>query len=335
MAIKVAINGFGRIGRAAFKIMLDNPQIQVVAINDLGSPESLAYLLKYDSAYGTFNKQISYDESSITVDGTSIPLLAVKEPTGLPWGEMQVDVVLECTGIFVKDDASKAHIEAGAKAVVLSAPAKGESNTIKTFLRGVNEDSYSNEQIISNASCTTNCIAPVVEVINRHFKVLKSAMTTIHSYTASQRIVDGPSRDLRTGRAGAQNMVPTTTGAAIATTKVIPELNGLFDGISVRVPTIVGSISDMTFVVQNKTSVQEINKVLTQESESQRYNGVLAVTNEQIVSSDIIGNKASSLVDLSLTRVIDGDLVKILAWYDNEWGYSNRLVEMALLVGKN
>lgn len=335
MTTKIAINGFGRIGRAAFKIMSENSDIQVVAINDLGSAESLTYLLKYDSAYGLYNKSVDFDENNIIIDGKPIKLLSVKDPATLPWSDMDVDVVLECTGIFVKDDAAKAHLQAGAKAVILSAPAKGENNTVQTFLRGVNETQYNNENIVSNASCTTNCISPVVEIINRYFKIQKSAMTTIHSYTASQRIVDGPSRDLRTGRAGATNMVPTTTGAAIATTKVIPELNGLFDGISVRVPTIVGSLSDLTFVVKNQTNANEVNEILTQEANSQRYKGVLAVTNEPIVSSDIIKRPESSIVDLSLTRVVDKDLIKILAWYDNEWGYSNRLVEMALMVAKN
>jgi len=334
MPIKIAINGFGRIGRCAFKIMLENPEIQIVAINDLGSIENLAYLLKYDSAYGIYNKNVSFDESNILVEGKPYKVLSQKDPLQLPWKEMEVDVVLECTGFFVKDNSSQAHIEAGANAVVLSAPAKGELNTIKTFLKGVNHKNLSDEKIISNASCTTNCIAPVVEIVNRNFKILKSLMTTVHSYTASQNIVDGPNKDFREGRAGAVNMVPTSTGAAISTTQVIPELKGLFDGISIRVPTIVGSLSDITFVVQNKTTVEQINQVFVNESKSERYMDILGVTNEQLVSSDIIGSKFSAIVDLSLTRVIDGDLVKILAWYDNEWGYSNRLVEMALFVSK-
>jgi len=334
MPIKIAINGFGRIGRCAFKIMLENPEIQIVAINDLGSIENLAYLLKYDSAYGIYNKNVSFDESNILVEGNPYKVLSQKDPLQLPWKEMEVDVVLECTGFFVKDNSSQAHIEAGANAVVLSAPAKGELNTIKTFLKGVNHKNLSDEKIISNASCTTNCIAPVVEIVNRNFKILKSLMTTVHSYTASQNIVDGPNKDFREGRAGAVNMVPTSTGAAISTTQVIPELKGLFDGISIRVPTIVGSLSDITFVVQNKTTVEQINQVFVNESKSERYMDILGVTNEQLVSSDIIGSKFSAIVDLSLTRVIDGDLVKILAWYDNEWGYSNRLVEMALFVSK-
>ena len=334
MTARIAINGFGRIGRAAFKIMIDRNDCEVIAINDLGSAENLAYLLKYDTAYGKYHREVSFDEKNIIIDGKKIPIYAEKDPTLLPWKDLSIDVVLECTGHFVKDDSAKAHITAGARAVVISAPAKGEHNTIQTFLRGVNDQNYLGQDIVSNASCTTNCIAPVVEVINRHFKILKSVMTTVHSYTASQGIVDGPNKDFREGRAGAQNMVPTSTGAAIATTQVIPELKGLFDGISVRVPTIVGSLSDMTFVVEKKTTIEEINKVLEEESKSDRYKGILGVSREPLVSSDIIGTTESSIVDLELTRVIDGDLVKILAWYDNEWGYSVRLVEMALLMSK-
>lgn len=334
MTARIAINGFGRIGRAAFKIISDRSDCEVVVINDLGSIENLAYLLKYDTAYRKYDKEITSDEKSITVEGKNIPVVAEKELAKLPWKKYEVDVVLECTGVFVKDNASKGHIEAGAKAVVVSAPTKGDNNDILTFLRGVNDDSYLGQNAISNASCTTNCIAPIVRVIHDEFKILKSAMTTIHSYTASQSIVDGPNKDFREGRAAAQNMIPTSTGAAVATTKVIPELEGLFDGISVRVPTVVGSLSDMTFVVEKKTTIEQVNAVLEKASKSERYKGVLEVTNEPIVSSDIIGNPNSSIVDLQFTRVIDKDLIKILAWYDNEWGYANRLVEMSLLMVK-
>jgi len=334
MTARVAINGFGRIGRAAFKIMLEREDCEVVAINDLGSPENLAYLLKYDTAYGNYKKEIAFDTNHLIVNGKTIPIIAEKNPNLLPWKDYQIDVVLECTGFFVKDNAAQAHIKAGAKAVVVSAPTKGESNQVQTFLRGVNDSNYLGQDVISNASCTTNCIAPVVSVIHSEFKILKSVMTTIHSYTASQSIVDGPKKDMREGRAAAQNMVPTSTGAAIATTQVIPELKGLFDGISVRVPTIVGSLSDITFVVEKKTTVEEINRVLEEATKKDKYKGVLAVTKEPLVSSDIIGNPHSAIVDLAFTRVIDGDLVKVMAWYDNEWGYSNRLVEMALLMVK-
>lgn len=334
MTARVAINGFGRIGRAAFKIMLDRNDCEIVAINDLGSPENLAYLLKYDTAYGVYKKDISFDSNHIIVDGKAFPVIAEKDPTLLPWKDYQIDVVLECTGFFVKDNAAQAHVKAGAKSVVVSAPTKGENNNVQTFLRGVNDENYLGQDAISNASCTTNCIAPVVSVIHSNFKVLKSVMTTIHSYTASQSIVDGPKKDMREGRAAAQNMIPTSTGAAIATTQVIPELKGLFDGISVRVPTIVGSLSDITFVVEKKTTVEEVNKVLEEASKKDKYKGVLAVTHEPLVSSDIIGNSNSAIVDLAFTRVVDGDLVKVMAWYDNEWGYANRLVEMALLMVK-
>jgi glyceraldehyde 3-phosphate dehydrogenase len=334
MTARVAINGFGRIGRAAFKIMLDRNDCEIVAINDLGSPENLAYLLKYDTAYGVYKKNISFDSIHIIVDGKAFPVIAEKDPTLLPWKDYQIDVVLECTGFFVKDNAAQAHVKAGAKAVVVSAPTKGENNNVQTFLRGVNDENYLGQDAISNASCTTNCIAPVVSVIHSNFKVLKSVMTTIHSYTASQSVVDGPKKDMREGRAAAQNMIPTSTGAAIATTQVIPELKGLFDGISVRVPTIVGSLSDITFVVEKKTTVEEVNKVLEEASKKDKYKGVLAVTHEPLVSRDIIGNSNSAIVDLAFTRVVDGDLVKVMAWYDNEWGYANRLVEMALLMVK-
>lgn len=330
MTARIAINGFGRIGRAAFKIIKERTDCEVVVINDLGSIENLAYLLKYDTAYGKYDKEVTFNDKELIIEGSNIPVIAEKEITKLPWKEYSVDVVLECTGVFVKDNLSKGHIEAGAKYVVVSAPTSGDKNDIQTFLKGVNEENYLGQNVISNASCTTNCIAPVVALIHNEFKILKSAMTTIHAYTASQSIVDGPNKDFREGRAAAQNIIPTTTGAAIATTKVIPELQGLFDGISIRVPVVVGSISDMTFLVEKKTSKEEVNKILEEATKKDKYKGILAVTKEPLVSSDIIKNPYSSIVDLPFTRVIDKDLVKILAWYDNEWGYANRLVEMAL-----
>lgn len=334
MTARIAINGFGRIGRAALKIITSRSDCEIVAINDLGSIENLAYLLKYDTAYGKYDKEISFDQNNLIVNGKTIPVIAEKDPKLLPWSKYNVDVVLECTGLFVKDNAAQAHITAGAKSVVVSAPTKGSENTVQTFLRGVNDNTYLGQNIISNASCTTNCIGPVVNVIHKELKILKSAMTTIHSYTASQNIVDGPKKDMREGRAAAQNMIPTSTGAAIATTQVIPELKGLFDGISVRVPTVVGSLSDMTFLVEKKTTVDEVNKILENASKQEQYKGILSITKEPLVSSDIIGNTNSAIVDLEFTRVIDGDLIKIMAWYDNEIGYANRLVEMALLMVK-
>lgn len=334
MPIRVAINGFGRVGRAAFKVLQEKVDAEVVVINDLTPPDALAYLLKYDTAYGIYEEEVSNTKSEIVVDGKKIPVVSEKEPEKLPWKDYKVDVVLECTGRFVEDGAAKAHIDAGAKKVVVSAPTKGSRDDIPTFLKGANHEDYKGEEVISNASCTTNCISPVASVIHGKFKVLKSVLTTIHGYTASQSIVDGYHKDPRRGRAGALNMIPTTTGAAQAAAKAIPELEGIFDGIAIRVPVIVGSISDLTFLVEKKTTVEEVNKVLTEAKDKPFYKGVLDVTDEPIVSSDIIGNPHSAIVDLPMTKVVDGDLIKILAWYDNEWGYANRLVEMALQISQ-
>lgn len=333
--VRVAINGFGRIGRASFKIALSKSDIEIVAINDLTDPKILAHLLKYDSAYGRFEKEIVVEDNNLVVDGKKVPIFAEKDPTQLPWKKLDVDVVLECTGRFTENDAALAHITAGAKKVVISAPTKG--GTTQTFLMGVNDEQYLGQNIISNASCTTNCISPVVSVIHKNFKIVKSTMTTIHAVTAEQNVVDSPPPplhpDLRRARASGYNMIPTTTGAAKATTEVIPELKGLFDGLAIRVPIITGSISDLTLLVSKKVTAEEVNETLTKASKDPFYKNVLEVTNDPIVSSDIIKNPHSAIVDLSMTKVIDGDLVKILAWYDNEWGYSNRLVEMAILVG--
>ncbi|MFZ3032002.1 MAG: type I glyceraldehyde-3-phosphate dehydrogenase [Candidatus Moraniibacteriota bacterium] len=326
---KIAINGFGRIGRAAFKIALENKNIEVVAINDLTEASILAHLLQHDTAYGHYRKQVTAGEGVLIVDRKSFPVYAEPDPKKLPWGKLGVDVVLECTGRFTDKTGAAQHIAAGAKKVILSAPAKGEDDAVPTFLMGVNDNAYADETIISNASCTTNSLAPIAKVIHDKFGIAKALMTTIHSYTADQNLQDGPHKDLRRARAAAQNIVPTTTGAAIAVTQVIPELAGLFDGHSMRVPTIVVSLTDFTFVLKKKTTVAEINAVLKAACEDPRYKKVLSVTEEPLVSSDFIGNPYSSIVDLALTKVIDGDLVKIVAWYDNEWGYSNRLVEMA------
>src|SRR3989344_3478233 len=331
MPIKVAINGFGRIGRAAFRIIDQRSDCEVVALNDLGSIENMAYLLKYDTPYGRYEKEVSSDSSSLIVGGKKIPVVAEKDPAKLPWKDLSVDVVLECTGVFVKDGSAKVHLEAGARKVVVSAPTKGENDDSQTFMLGVNHESYLGQNVISNASCTTNCISPVVSVLHSKFKILKSVMTTVHSYTASQSIVDSPNKDFREGRAAAQNIIPTSTGAAISTTKAIPELQGIFDGISIRVPTVVGSLSDITCLVGKKTTVEEVNNAFIEAAKNPFYKGVLEVSNDPLVSSDIIGNPHSAIIDLSFTRVVDGDLVKVLAWYDNEWGYANRLVEMALL----
>ena len=334
MSKKIAINGFGRIGRNAFKLAFERDDIEVVAINDLTDTKTLAHLLKHDSTYGTYHYDVSYDENSIFVDGKQIRVLAEKDPALLPWGEFGVDVVIEATGLFVQPDKARAHINAGAKKVVISAPAKGEG--AKFIVLGVNEHELTREDdIISNASCTTNCIAPVMAILEREFGIEKSLMTTIHSYTASQRILDAPAKDLREARSAAENIVPTTTGAAIATAKVIPSLVGKFDGISVRVPTAVVSLSDITAVLKRNTTKEEINEVFKRAAADPFYQGILTVTEEPLVSTDFKGNSHSTIVDLELTNVVGGNLVKVVAWYDNEWGYSNRLVEITADVAAN
>lgn len=337
--IKVGINGFGRIGRQAFKLALNNPEIDIVGINDLTSTEVLAHLLKYDSNYGRFNRDITYDDSNIIVDGKSYPVFAEKEPKLLPWAKLSAQVILECTGRFTDSEKASAHLEAGAKRVIISAPAKDEGIT-PTIVLGANDDQYSDQAVISNASCTTNCIVPVTAVLLSKFGIEKIMMSTIHSYTAEQNLVDGPppggkSNDLRRARAAAVNIIPTSTGAAISATQVFPELKGLFDGISFRVPTPVGSLSDFAVLLKKKTTKEELNQAFIDASKHPLYKGKLAVSDEPLVSSDIIGNPASCIVDLSLTQVIDGDFVKVVAWYDNEFGYSNRLVEQAVIVGKS
>ena len=334
MSKKIAINGFGRIGRNAFKLAFERDDIEVVAINDLTDTKTLAHLLKHDSTYGTYHYDVSYDENSIFVAGRQIRVLAERDPALLPWGEFGIDVVIEATGLFVQPEKARAHINAGAKKVVISAPAKGEG--AKFIVLGVNEHELTREDdIISNASCTTNCIAPVMAVLEREFGIQKSLMTTVHSYTASQRILDAPAKDLREARSAAENIVPTTTGAAIATAKVIPSLEGKFDGLSVRVPTPVVSLSDITAVLKRNTTKEEINEVFKRAAADPFYQGILAVTDEPLVSMDFKGNSHSSIVDLSLTNVVDRNLIKVVAWYDNEWGYSNRLVEIVADVAVN
>ena len=334
MSKKIAINGFGRIGRNAFKLAFERDDIEVVAINDLTDTKTLAHLLKHDSTYGTYHHDVSYDDNSIFVAGKQIRVLAEKDPALLPWGEFGIDVVIEATGLFVQPEKARAHINAGAKKVVISAPAKGEG--AKFIVLGVNEHELTREDdIISNASCTTNCIAPVMAVLEREFGIEKSLMTTVHSYTASQRILDAPAKDLREARSAAENIVPTTTGAAIATTKVIPSLVGKFDGLSVRVPTAVVSLSDITAVLKRDTTKEEINEVFKRAAADPFYQGILTVAEEPLVSTDFKGNSHSSIVDLELTNVVGGNLVKVVAWYDNEWGYSNRLVEIVADVAAN
>jgi glyceraldehyde 3-phosphate dehydrogenase len=334
MPIRVAINGFGRIGRCALKVALENPQIEVVAINDLMPIENAIYLLKYDTAYGVYYKEIKIQNGNLSLDGKEIKYLSEKDPNNLPWSENNIDIVFECTGRFVKDGSAKVHINSGAKKVILSAPAKGEGN-VPTFLMGVNHESYMGQNLISNASCTTNCIAPVLDVMNKKFGVLKSVMNTIHATTNTEAVVDstppGGGDDYRRGRASAHNMVPTTTGAAIAATKALPDLDGKFDGTAVRVPILVGSISDIVMVLKRNVTVEEVNQAFKEAVNDPHYKGYLAVSDgENLVSSDIVGNPYSSIVDLELTKVVGGDLVKVVAWYDNEWGYASRMIDMAI-----
>jgi glyceraldehyde 3-phosphate dehydrogenase len=326
--LNVAINGLGRIGRATLKIVLNNPAIHLTAVNDVLPAENLAYLLKFDTVYGRWSREVHAHAGRLIIDGTEYPVLSERDPAKLPWRDMGVDVVFECTGVFtVRDDLVK-HIEAGARFVILSAPAK--SDDIPTVVHAVNRSQQTAAQIVSCASCTTNCITPVVEIMGRRIGIRKATMTTIHAYTANQSIVDSGKKDYRRGRAGAANLVPASTGAAIATTRALPEYKGKFDGVAVRAPVLVGSLADIVFVSIRGTSVEEVNRVFTEEATGDRYRHVLAVTKEPIVSSDIIQQSYASIVDLSLTQVVDQDLVKIMSWYDNEWGYANQMVREAL-----
>lgn len=332
--IKLAINGFGRIGRNAFKIAFERRDVKIVAINDLTDTKTLAHLLKHDSSYGTYDRDVKFDEENLIVDGEKIRVFSEKEPKNLPWGEYQVDVVIESTGFFTDPNKAAEHLEAGARKVVISAPAKGEG--AKTIVIGVNEDTVTeDDKILSNASCTTNCIAPVMKVLEDNFGIEKALMTTVHSYTASQRILDAPAKDLREARAAAENIVPTSTGASKAAALTIPALKGKFDGLSIRVPTPVVSLSDITAVLKRDTTIEELQEIFKKAAKEPFYEGILGVSEEPLVSIDYRGNSHSSIVDLPLINVVGGNLVKIVAWYDNEWGYSNRLVELASDFGKN
>ena len=331
--MNIAINGFGRIGRAVFKSLLNKKGINVVAINDLSDIKALAQLLQYDSCYGKYEKKVSAEAGYLMVDKKKYQVLAEKEPAKLPWSKLKVDIVLECTGRFLDQAGAGQHLKAGAKKVILSAPAKDEA--IKTIVLSVNEkDLTKNDKIISMASCTTNCLAPVTKIISDNFGVKKAIMSTIHSYTADQNLVDGPHKDLRRARAAALNIVPTTTGAAKATAKTIPQLSGKFDGLSLRVPTPVVSLCDTVYITEKPVTAEAVTKLL-KKSAAGNYKGYLAVTEEPLVSSDFIGNPASAIVDLSLTKVIDDDLLKIISWYDNEWGYSCRLADLVVYISKN
>jgi glyceraldehyde 3-phosphate dehydrogenase len=333
MKTRVAINGFGRIGRNAFKVAFERSDIEIVAINDLTDTKTLAHLLKHDSNYGAYQKEVGHDDTGIIVDGQHILVLAEKDPAALPWGTHKIDVVIESTGFFVDPTKARAHVDAGAKKVVISAPAKGEGAT--TIVLGVNEDKLEDaSDIISNASCTTNCITPVAAVIENAFGIEKAMMTTTHSYTASQRLQDAPAKDLREARNAAENIVPTTTGASIAAGQALPALQGIFGGLSIRVPTPVVSLSDFVIITKRPVTVEEVNETFKKAAKEPYFQGILDVTEEELVSSDYIGNSHSCIVDLKLTAVVGGNMLKVVAWYDNEWGYSNRLVEVVADTGR-
>ena len=340
---RIAINGFGRIGRLFFRAAFELPDIDIVAINDLGDVENLAYLLKYDSVYRRYNKEVKADAANgkLIVDGKEISFVQVKDPTLLPWKDMQIDIAVESTGIFDSYEKAKVHLAAGAKRVVITAPAKDEDGAVgQTVLMGVNEDHAKTCSITSNGSCTTNSASPVIQILSEALGIEKAMLSTIHAYTATQSLVDGPVRgghDFRKGRAGAQNTVPETTGAAISVARAIPELQGKFDGVSFRVPNITGSISSIALLAKRPTSVEEISKILSDAAASPRWQGILKVTNDQLVSSDIIGEPYGAIVPLDLIKVIDGNFVNVLSWYDNEAGYVSTLVKhvemVAALIG--
>lgn len=333
MKTRVAINGFGRIGRNAFKIAFSRSDIEIVGINDLTDTKTLAYLLQHDTNYGLYDQKVDFDEHHLIVAGHKIPVSAEKEPKDLPWKKLDVQVVIESTGRFTKSEDAQQHLDAGAKKVVLSGPTKSED--VDTVVFGANDDQLlKSTDIVSNASCTTNSLAAVMSILDSEFGVAKAMLTTVHSYTASQALQDAPNKDLREGRAAAENIVPTTTGAAIAVTLTVPQLKNKFDGLSVRVPTPVVSLSDITLLLQKDTTVDELNAALKKAVKEPYYQGILDCTEESLVSSDFIGNSHSGIIDLQLTNVVAGNLVKVVVWYDNEWGYSNRLVEMVADVGK-
>ncbi len=344
--IRLAINGYGRIGRVAHRVIIQwhSDEIDVIAINAGSSTDikGWMYLLKYDSVYGLLPQEISVRANTdqakpdligyLTVSGKEIPIFSQKDPSLLPWKDLDVDVVLESTGAFTKAEKLQTHVSAGAKSVILSAPAKGGG--VPTFVISVNDDKYAGEKIINNASCTTNCVAPVAKIIQEAFGIEKAMMTTIHGFTSDQRLLDGGHKDYRRARSAGLNIIPTSTGATIAAAEAVPALTGIFAGLAIRVPVPVGSLSDFTFLLKRNTAKDEINDVLKKASLNPAYKGIFTVTEDPLVSSDIIGNSHSSVADLSLTQVVGGNMAKVIAWYDNEYGYANRLVEMALLVGQ-
>jgi glyceraldehyde 3-phosphate dehydrogenase len=322
----VAINGLGRIGRAALKILLGTDGLDLVAVNDIADADNLAYLIKYDTVYGRYPGEVRAVDGALLVDGTRIAAFAERDPENLPWADLGVDLVLECTGVFRSEEGLRKHVQAGASYVILSAPTT--SDAVPTVVHGVNRADGA-PRIISCASCTTNCITPVIEVAHRLIGVERAVMTTVHAYTAGQQLVDGPSKSFRRGRAGAANLVPASTGAARATTRAVPELAGRFDGIAVRAPIPVGSVADIVFVAGRPTTVEEVNDAFRQEAAAERYQGILGVSEDPLVSADIVGDPRAAVVDLDLTRVVDGTLVKVMAWYDNEWGFTQQMIREA------
>ena len=328
---RIAINGLGRIGRATFKVVMDTPELELVAVNDITSPEDIIYLLKYDSVYGRYNKIIDFKNNELIVDGRSIKFYNERDPARLPWKDASIDIVFECTGQFTKKDDMQKHLDAGAAYVILSAPAKGKN--IQTVIPGVNEPNP-DYKLISTASCTTNCIAPVIEILDRNIGIKKAIMTTVHAFTSSQEIVDSPHKKRRRGRAASINFVPTSTGAAKATAKALPKFENIFDGVAIRGPVPSGSIADITVVTNRDTSVEEVNKIFEEEANNNRYNGIMGVTSDDLVSSDIIKDSRASVVDMGMTMVVDGNLVKVLSWYDNEWGYVNQMVKAGVALAK-
>lgn len=331
MTTRVAINGLGRIGRALLKLVIDEPAFALVAVNDLANADTLSYLLRFDTAYGRYSRPVMAEGDDLIVGGKRIVTLRSANPADLPWSNLGVDLVFEATGVFRRREQLEDHIRAGARMVLLSAPS--ESGDVETVVHGANAPA-AGARIISCASCTTNCITPIVEIVGRRIGILKAVMTTVHAYTSSQAIVDGPSKHKRRGRAGAANLVPTATGAARSTTRALPEFAGRFDGVAIRAPVVVGSIADITFVTARKTTVDEVNRILVEESESTRYAGVVGASRDPLVSTDIIGDSHASVVDLDLTKVIDGDLLKVMCWYDNEWGYASQMVREAMALCK-
>jgi glyceraldehyde 3-phosphate dehydrogenase len=328
----IAINGLGRIGRAAFKILLETPELNLRAVNDLNAADDLAYLLNYDTVYGRYPKKICAVPNGLRVDEKTYPVFREQDPARLPWQKLGIDIVLECTGMFNQLSDLQRHLTAGAKTVILSAPAK--SPEIATMVHRVNTKDGPTTGVISCASCTTNCITPVVEIMGRRIGVEKAIMTTIHAYTATQAIVDRPNKKRRRGRAAAANLIPSSTGAAVATTKALPQYAGKFDGVAVRVPLPIGSLADLVFLTSRPTTVEEVNTMFTEEANSDRYRGVLGVTDEPLVSSDIIQDPRASIVDLDLTQVVDGNLVKVMSWYDNEWGYTSQMIKEAVRIAR-